>query len=101
FDSATYVAYRELGRHNGRRIRKARTELGAFLTSLDLPDQDALEALPDKTRARIVGRLEEEVDDRPWVVEELLRAISFMPDRDRVAFLVGVSAALAGTTGSA
>jgi hypothetical protein len=94
FDSSTYVAYRELGRHNGRRIRDARADLVTFLRSLDLPRGRVDRSTEERLRAVLQGDLGEQ----PWVVQELARATDFMPRRDRVPFLVRVSEVLAATT---
>ena len=94
FDSSTYVAYRELGRHNGRRIRKARAELVAFLRGLDLPAGD----VSDSTRRRVLTTLDQDLTEQPWVAQELVHALHFMRTGDRVAFLVSIERVLAATT---
>ena len=42
FDSSTYIAYRELGRYNGRQIVKARKALVDFLSKIEVTSVDGL-----------------------------------------------------------
>ncbi|HNO39655.1 MAG TPA: hypothetical protein PKL71_04525, partial [Marmoricola sp.] len=96
FDSSTYLAYRELGRHNARRIRKARRQLASYFVELNLPT-----AVPDDSeRARLLVALESARSDDRWVVQELARTTRFMPESDRVDFLLAVHKVLLETNAS-
>lgn len=92
FDSSTYVAYRELGRHNGRAIKAARRQLVGFLKALNLAGG---------AEADVLITLDTGSDERPWVVHELVRAVHVVPQDERFAFLEAVEAALAATTAAA
>ncbi|HNN48651.1 MAG TPA: hypothetical protein PKM12_06740, partial [Marmoricola sp.] len=92
----TYLAYRELGRHNARRIRKARRQLASYFVELNLPT-----AVPDDSeRARLLVALESARSDDRWVVQELARTTRFMPESDRVDFLLAVHKVLLETNAS-
>lgn len=89
FDSSTYVAYRELGRHNGRAIKNARRQLVGFLKALKL--QSTAEEV-------VLTSLDTDPGERPWVVQELVHAVHVVPQDERMAFLVAIEQALAATT---
>lgn len=97
FDSSTYLAYRELGRHNARRIRKARRQLASYFVELNLPTA----APNDADRARLLAAVESARNDKRWVVQELARTARFMPESDRVDFLLAVRKVLLETNSSA
>lgn len=92
FDSSTYVAYRELGRHNAHQILRARRRLVELLELLDLAAASEEAALQQLDRAAT------QTDPAPhWVAGDLLLAAQLLPEGQRLEFLRSVNATLALT----
>ncbi|WP_157413051.1 hypothetical protein [Aeromicrobium sp. Root236] len=89
FDSSTYIAYRELGRYNGRQILAARNALVDFLAEIRVT----------KSR-KVLGSLDKALKAKQhWAVDDLVHAMHFViGEKHKVAFLQGVARTLAGTT---
>jgi len=90
FDSSTYIAYRELGRYNGRQILRARKALVAFLAKIEVTNAEGLvENFHKELRS----------GEQHWVVADLAHAMHFAPNTEqKIALLQSVNSALVDTT---